>query len=39
LWQQGCEIALNAISAAMNSGLLALTEEEEKKLIEINSVN
>ena len=34
LWRQGNEIVLNAISAAMNAGLFALTEEQEKKLNE-----
>ena len=37
LWRQGGEIALNAISQAIDSGLLNITEEDEKKLAEINS--
>ncbi len=37
LWSQGCKMALGAISEAIDSGLMALTEEQEKKLCEICS--
>ena len=35
LWGKGCKIALSAINEAIDSGLMALTEEQEKKLREI----
>ena len=37
LWGKGCKMALSAINEAIDSGLMALTEEEEKKLCEICS--
>ena len=37
LWGKGCKMALGAISEAIDSGLMALTEEQEKKLCEICS--
>lgn len=37
LWGKGCKMALNAINEAIDSGLMALTEEQEKKLCEICS--
>ena len=39
LWGKGCKMALGAISEAIDSGLMALTEEQEKKLCEICSEN
>ena len=35
LWGKGCQMALSAINEAIDSGLMALTEEQEKKLCEI----
>ena len=35
LWGKGCKMALSAINEAIDSGLMALTEEPEKKLCEI----
>ena len=35
LWGKGCKIAFSAINEAIDSGLMALTEEQEKKLCEI----
>ena len=35
LWGKGCKMALSAIDEAIDSGLMALTEEQEKKLCEI----
>ena len=35
LWGKGCKIALSAINEAIDSGLMALTEEQEKKLCAI----
>ena len=35
LWGKGCKMALGAINEAIDSGLMALTEEPEKKLCEI----
>ena len=35
LWSKGCKMALSAINEAIDSGLMALTEEQEKKLCEI----
>lgn len=32
LWGKGCKMALSAIDEAIDSGLMALTEEQEKKL-------
>ena len=37
LWGKGCKIAFSAINEAIDSGLMALTEEQEKKLCEICS--
>ena len=37
LWGKGCKIALSAINEAIDSGLMALTEEQEEKLREICS--
>ena len=37
LWGKGCKMALGAISEAIDSGLMALTEEQEKKRCEICS--
>ena len=37
LWGKGCKMALGAISEAIDSGLMALTEEQEKKLCKICS--
>ena len=35
LWGKGCKMALSAINEAIESGLMALTEEQENKLCEI----
>lgn len=35
LWDKGCKIALIAINEAIDSGMMTLTEEQEKKLCEI----
>ena len=35
LWGKGCKMALSAIDEAINSGLMELTEEQEKKTCEI----
>ena len=32
LWGKGCKIALIVINEAIDSGMMALTEEQEKKL-------
>lgn len=32
LWGKGCKMALSAIDEAIDSGLMPLTEEQEKKL-------
>ena len=37
LWGKGCKMALSAIDEAIDSGLMELTEEQEKKLCEICS--
>lgn len=37
LWSSGAEIAQRAINEVIDSGLLTLTEEQEKKLCEICS--
>ena len=37
LWGKGCKMALSAINEAIESGLMTLTEEQEKKLCEICS--
>ena len=37
LWCRGAEIAQRAISETIDSGMLTLTEEQEKKLCEICS--
>ena len=35
LWAKGSKMALNTIDKAIDSGLMALTEEQERKLCEI----
>ena len=37
LWGKGAKMALNVINEAIDSGLMALTEEQEKKLCKICS--